>query len=73
MVKILVDNFFPKWLNALNLWFSKKYDIKEIYQWYYLLILRYTGWKGFFPSKLVENQEINNLFKVGLELIHKKL
>lgn len=65
---ILIQNFFPKFIETFKLWLTQKPKIEEILKWY-------EGWKKVFSNKnLLENStEIQKAFKMILTLINNYL
>jgi len=62
---ILLQNFFPKFVDLFKLWLNQKPKLEEILKWY-------EGWKKVFSNKnLLENStDIQNIFKLILNLIN---
>jgi tuftelin-interacting protein 11 len=63
--EILLQNFFPKFVEIFKQWLFQKPKLEEILKWY-------EGWKKVFSNKnLLENSnEIQNIFKLILNLIN---
>ena len=63
--EILVQNFFPRFVEVFKQWVNQKPKLEEILKWY-------EGWKKVFSNKnLIENStEVQNIFKVILNMIN---
>lgn len=55
MVKILTENFFPKWMRTLSTWLSSNPNFDEVTRWY-------LEWKARFPEQLLSDVSIKSLF-----------
>jgi tuftelin-interacting protein 11 len=63
--EILIQNFFPKFIETFKLWLSQNPKIEELLKWY-------EGWKKVFSNKnlLESSTEIQNVFKIILTLLN---
>lgn len=67
LARLLVAEFFPKWLSTLHLWLtSDEASFEEIGQWL-------AWWKQQIPENLIANADIQKEWQKGDEMVNKAL
>ncbi|CAF1686186.1 unnamed protein product [Rotaria magnacalcarata] len=66
MIEILEKCFFPKWLQALNIWLSTNTNYQEIQRWY-------IGWRSLIPQAIINHTIIKKILTEGLMMIDRKI
>lgn len=63
--EILMQNFFPRFIEIFKLWLSQSPKIEELLKWY-------EGWKKVFSNKnlLDSSLDIQNVFKIVLTMLN---
>lgn len=63
--EILMQNFFPRFIETFKLWLSQSPKLEELLKWY-------EGWKKVFCNKnlLDSSTEMQNVFKIILTLLN---
>nr|CAG8600928.1 13643_t:CDS:10 [Entrophospora candida] len=62
--QLFAEEFFPKWLDALQLWITSDPELFELKQWY-------EYWKSVFPEELLNNTIIISQFNKGIEQLEE--
>ncbi|CAJ0641684.1 12791_t:CDS:10 [Entrophospora sp. SA101] len=62
--QLFAEEFFPKWLDALQLWITSDPELFELKQWY-------EDWKSVFPEELLNNTIIISQFNKGMEQLEE--
>lgn len=70
IAQILREHLFGKWIKTLQEWLDTADDndetFEEILQWY-------QGWKAFMPLPIMELSQVEEVFKIAMQLIHSKV
>jgi len=66
VISVLENEFFPRWLEILQIWLKRNPNYDEIVQWY-------VGWKGEFPAPLLKEDKIKEALALGLKLMNQAL
>ncbi|CDW72566.1 tuftelin-interacting protein 11 [Stylonychia lemnae] len=75
MINILRENLFSKWIGALDIWLKQVDEstdeesddvLEEISLWY-------QGWKSFIPEQLKDNQQVQDIFRLAIQMIDSKV
>ncbi|SMR49182.1 unnamed protein product [Zymoseptoria tritici ST99CH_3D1] len=67
LARLLVAEFFPKWLSTLHQWLSsEEANFEEVGQWF-------TWWKQQIPDSLNANADVSKEWEKGTEMINKAL
>jgi tuftelin-interacting protein 11 len=67
LARLLVAEFFPKWLSTLHQWLSSdEANFEEVGQWF-------TWWKQQIPEPLNANADVTKEWEKGTEMINKAL
>lgn len=64
MVKVLTENFFPRWIAVLSKWLSSNPNFDELTKWY-------LGWKSMFPEQLLTDPAVKNCLNEALEIMNQ--
>lgn len=64
--RVLVDAFFPKWLNVLHLWLTSEPSYEEIGEWY-------SWWQSQFPDEVNTVPAIAAEWEKGLTMMNKAI
>lgn len=64
--RVLVDAFFPKWLNVLHFWLTREPSYEEIGEWY-------IWWHSQFPDEINAVPAIAAEWEKGLTMINKAI
>lgn len=64
--RILLDAFFPEWLNVLHLWLTSEPDYEEIGAWF-------EWWQGQIPQSISEVSTIAEQWEKGLTMMNTAL
>jgi len=64
--RVLVDAFFPKWLNVLHLWLTSEPSYEEIGEWY-------SWWQSQFPDEINGVPAIAAEWEKGLTMMNKAI
>jgi len=65
-VNILREKFLGRWIETLQEWLEGDPDFEEVMAWY-------KGWKSFIPDSLIEQREVESVFRLAVDLIMSKL
>ena len=69
LAKLLLQAFFPQWLQTLQLWLSQNPDFSEVSRWY-------LGWKGLIQERaplLVHHDGVRERLSTALDLVNSAL
>lgn len=67
LARLMVAEFFPKWLSTLHLWLTTAdANFDEIGQWF-------NWWKQQLPEKLVSHPDVNKEWSKGTDMINNAL
>lgn len=66
MVKILTENFFPRWLRVLATWLSSNPNYEEVMKWY-------VGWKTQLPDVLLCHPSVKEYWNEALEMMNRAI
>ncbi|KAI9715203.1 MAG: hypothetical protein M1828_001029 [Chrysothrix sp. TS-e1954] len=64
--RILIDAFFPKWLNVLHLWLTSEPNYEEVGQWY-------TWWQQQLPERLNNVAAVATEWEKGLQMMNEAM
>ncbi|EME45629.1 hypothetical protein DOTSEDRAFT_171153 [Dothistroma septosporum NZE10] len=65
--RLLVAEFFPKWLSTLHMWLtSEEVNLEEVGEWF-------TWWKQQIPAKLNKHTDVDAEWKKGTAMINQTL
>ena len=66
LAKLLVANFFPRWMAVLQQWLALKPNYAEVSRWY-------VGWKKQFSASLVQEDDVRSELNDALKVISSAL
>jgi len=64
--RLLVAEFFPKWLRTLHEWLTEEPNYEEVGAWL-------TWWKGIIPTEVSEVEEVKEHWAKGYEMVNLAL
>lgn len=64
--RILVESFFPKWLNVLYMWLTADPNYEEVGQWF-------TWWQSVFPAEINEVPDVAVEWEKGLSMMNEAI